>query len=69
MTRAATVTALWLLCWAVLFAMVGCAPAPAPEAACALYAARRVAMPRPLPDDALGRWVAVTDAGLTGACR
>lgn len=46
-----------------------CTPAPPPDAACTVYAARRVEMPRPLPDDNLGRWVAVTDAGITGACR
>ena len=53
----------------ILLAVSACAPAPSPDAACAVYAARRVEMPRPLPDDALGRWTAITDAGLTGACR
>ena len=36
---------------------------------CLTYGAQRQDMPRPLPADDLGRWVAVTDTAMTKACR
>lgn len=39
------------------------------DAGCFIYAIERANMPRPLPDNDLGAWVADTDAALTGACR
>lgn len=51
---------------ALALLLVACAT---PEAGCAVYAVQRIEMPRPLPDNGLGAWVAVTDAAMTGACR
>ena len=53
---------------AAVLLLGACAPV-VHSAACDVYGMRRAEMPRPLPDDPLGRWVALTDAGLTGACR
>lgn len=39
------------------------------DAGCIRYGANRAEMPRPLPEDALGRWVAVLDADMTATCR
>lgn len=36
---------------------------------CQTYGAQRISMPRPLPNDELGKWVATLDAAMTGACR
>ena len=52
---------------AILSVLAGCAVTS--DAGCIRYAANRPDMPRPLPADALGRWVAITDADMTGACR
>ena len=49
-----------------LLALAACTPAT--DAGCATYGLQRPVMP-PLPDDALGAWVAVTDSAMTGACR
>ena len=46
-------------------ALAGCV---SPDAGCATYGIQRASMP-PLANDATGRWVAVTDAAMTGACR
>lgn len=52
----------------ILLLLGACTPVVS-DAACEVYGMRRAEMPRPLPDNDLGRWVAITDAGLTGACR
>lgn len=55
--------------WLVLAAILsGCVTAGR-DAGCLAYAEARIAMPRPVPNDALGQWVAVTDSRMTGACR
>ena len=55
----------WLI---VAAALSGCVTAVG-DAGCGAYAEQRLSMPRPLPNDTLGAWVAVTDARMTGACR
>ena len=50
----------------LMLALAACQPL---DAGCQVYAVQRIEMPRPLPDDGLGTWVAVTDAAMTGACR
>lgn len=56
--------------WAAIAALVALAGCVSPMGAgCGRYAEARPDMPRPLHDDALGRWVAVLDSGMTGACR
>lgn len=49
--------------------VTACAGAVSLDAGCAKYGQWRADMPRPLPDDALGAWVAGLDAAMTGACR
>lgn len=49
----------------VVLALAGCV-APGGEG-CTTYGMARADMP-PLPDDALGAWVAVTDSAMTRAC-
>ena len=49
----------------VALALAGCVPA---GSGCPTYAMQRADMP-PLPDDALGAWVAVTDSAMTRACQ
>lgn len=39
------------------------------DAGCATYAMRRLEIPRPIGEGPLPRWVAVTDAAMTGTCR
>ncbi|MFE3838586.1 hypothetical protein [Pseudogemmobacter sonorensis] len=54
--------------WTILaLALAGCVTTT--DAGCVVYGAQRVSMPRPVPEGDLGRWVAVTDAAMTGACR
>ena len=48
--------------------LTACAGAIALDAGCDRYGELRADMPR-LGDDALSRWVAVLDSGMTGACR
>lgn len=56
----------WL---ALVVALSGCVTAST-DAGCNAYADARITMPRPLPNDALGRWVAVDlDSRMTGTCR
>ena len=50
----------------LILALAACQPL---DAGCQVYAVQRIEMPRPLPDDGLGAWVAILDAGMTGACR
>lgn len=52
---------------AIMIALAGCVTTT--DAGCSVYGARRAEMPRPVPNDTLGRWVAVTDAAMTGSCR
>ncbi len=55
--------------WLALIALLsGCVTASG-DAGCASYGEARLSMPRPLPNDALGAWVAETDARMTGTCR
>jgi hypothetical protein len=53
----------------IVLALAACAPEIPSGAGCQIYGAERSHMPRPLPDNALGVWIAVTDAAMTGACR
>lgn len=46
----------------------GCVSATG-DAGCARYGEQRASMPRPLPNDSLGAWVAVTDTAMTATCR
>ena len=39
------------------------------DAGCLGYGEARLAMPRPLAEDATGAWIADLDARMTGACR
>lgn len=52
----------------VALTLAACVSNPATDAGCLTYGAQRVHMPR-LSDDAVGRWVDVTDAAMTAACR
>ena len=53
--------------WLALAAILsGCV---AGDAGCMGYAESRLTMPRPLPNDGLGQWIAVLDGRMTGACR
>lgn len=46
----------------------GCVGMTARGTDCAAYAEARLSMPRPLPNDDLGAWVADLDDRMTGAC-
>ena len=50
----------------LVLALAGCV-APSGDG-CTTYGIQRADMP-PLPDDALGRWVATADTAMTRACR
>jgi ABC-type uncharacterized transport system auxiliary subunit len=50
---------------ALCASLAGCV---AGDAGCATYGLQRPSMP-PLSNDAAGRWVAVLDTAMTGACR
>ena len=52
---------------ALLILLTACTPYT--DAGCLTYAAQRDYMPRPLQDTPEGRFIAATDAALTGACR
>lgn len=56
--------------WLPLVAILsGCVSATG-DAGCSAYGEARLTMPRPLPDNALGRWVAHDlDPRMTGTCR
>lgn len=55
--------------WIALVAILsGCVTASG-DAGCISYGNARSSMPRPLPNDALGAWVAVTDSAMTATCR
>jgi len=55
--------------WLVLaVALSGCVSATG-GAGCSAYGEQRITMPRPLPNDTLGAWVATTDARMTAVCR
>lgn len=55
--------------WLALVAILSGCVNIAGDAGCNGYAESRLNMPRPLPNDALGQWVAVLDGRMTGACR
>lgn len=52
----------------MLASLGGCVSAAATDAGCAAYGSQRPSMP-PLNDDAVGRWVDVTDGAMTATCR
>ncbi len=39
------------------------------DAGCISYGEARLTLPRPLADDATGRWIADLDTRMTGTCR
>lgn len=39
------------------------------DAGCLSYGEARLSIPRPLQDDAVGRWIADLDDRMTGTCR
>jgi hypothetical protein len=49
----------------ILFLLAACNP----EAGCVTYGLQRPSMPDPLPNDAAGRWISVTDTAMTRSCR
>lgn len=57
-----------LLICLMLASLGGCVSAAATDAGCAAYGSQRPSMP-PLNDDAVGRWVDVTDGAMTATCR
>jgi hypothetical protein len=50
---------------ALALALAGCVT---PDAGCITYGTQRPSMP-PLPDGAIGAWVATTDTAMTRACK
>ena len=53
---------------ALILALSGCINASI-DAGCNSYGEARITMPRPVPNDALGAWVATLDSRMTGTCR
>lgn len=53
---------------ALILALSACT-ATAIDAGCNAYGEARITMPRQVPNDALGAWVATLDSRMTGTCR
>lgn len=56
--------------WLALIALLSGCVTTFGGAGCASYGEAQLSMPRPLPNDALGQWVAADlDARMTATCR